>query len=74
MPLEVTLILQGGWQRQEPGQLFVEGTRFRFGYLSVRLANLRVDAIIQPDGGVRSVRSTSDGYPGLSSTLVRISR
>jgi hypothetical protein len=74
MPLEVTLILPGGWLRQEPGQLFVEGTRFRYGYLSVHLANLRVDATIQPDGGVHSVRSTSDAYPGLSSTLVRISR
>jgi hypothetical protein len=70
----VTLIAQGARQRQEPGQLQVEGTRFVYGYLSVRLANLRVDATIQPDGGVHSVRSTSDAYRGLSSTLVRISR
>jgi hypothetical protein len=74
MPLEVTLILQGARQRQAPGQLSVEGTHFQYGYLSVRLANLRVSANILPDGGVDSVRSYSDAYPGLSSTLVRISR
>jgi hypothetical protein len=74
MPLEVTLLVPWARPRQEPGQLMVEGTRFQYGYLSISLASLRVGATILPDGGVHSVRSYSDAYPGLSSTLVRISR
>lgn len=74
MPLEVTMLVPWARQRQEPGQLMVEGTRFQRGTLSVSLASLRVNATILPDGRVHAVSSTSDDYPGLSSTLVRISR
>lgn len=74
MPLEVTLLVPWAQRRQEPGELMVEGTRFQNGYLSVSLASVRVSATILPNGRVQSVSSHSDDHPGLSSTLVRISR
>jgi hypothetical protein len=76
MPLEVTLIAEGGERRQaEAGELLVFGTRFDQGLLRVPVAELEVSASVTPAGEVRSaVSSLGDAGRALHSTLVRIAR
>jgi hypothetical protein len=75
MPLEVTLIAEGGERPQaETGELLVFGTRFDHALLEVSVAELRVSASVTPAGEVRSVSSLGDAGRALSSTLVRIAR
>lgn len=75
MPLEVTLIADGGERRQaKAGELWVIGTRFEGAGLEVRVAELRVSASLSPAGDVQSVSSLGDAGHELPSTLVRIAR
>lgn len=75
MPLEVTLIAEGGERRQaEAGELTVFGSSFDQAFLQVRIAELEVSASVTPAGEVRSVESFGDAGRALSSTLVRIAR
>jgi hypothetical protein len=75
MPLEVTLIAEGGEQRQaEAGELLVFGTSFDQALLRVRVAELQVSASVTPAGEVREVSSFGDAGRELPSTLVRIAR
>lgn len=75
MPLEVTLIAEGGEQRQaEASEAVVFGTRFDQAFLQVSVAELWVEASVTPAGEVRSVSSLGDAGRALSWTLVRIAR
>ena len=75
MPLEVTLIADGGERREvEPGEFVVSGRAFHQGALQVRVAELRVSASVTPAGEARSVSSLGDAGRTLPSTLVRIAR
>ena len=75
MPLEVTLLADGGQRREaEGGELRVMGTQFDHALLSVRVAELEVSASVTPAGEVQSVSSSGDAGQQLPSTLVRIAR
>ncbi|HEX8112363.1 MAG TPA: hypothetical protein VF516_31745 [Kofleriaceae bacterium] len=75
MPLEVTLVADGGERRQaEPGEFVVDGSAFHQGELEVRVAELRVRASVTPAGEVQDVSSVGPARRALPSTLVRIAR
>lgn len=75
MPLEVTLLADGGQRREaEAGEFWVIGTRFDQARLSVRVAEFRVSARVTPAGEAQSVSSSDDTGRELPSTLVRIAR
>lgn len=75
MPLEVTLIAEGGEQRRtKPGEFRAAGDEFRGGELEVAVAEVQLRARVAPGGEVQWVSSYGAAGKPLPSTLVRIAR
>jgi hypothetical protein len=75
MPLEVTLIAEGGERRQaEPGSSWLAAASFHLGELRIHAAEVRVSARVTPDGEARDVSSHGATGRELPSTLGRIAR
>jgi hypothetical protein len=75
MPLEVTLIADGGERRQAgAGEITVVGTTFAEADLRVRVPHVWVSASVTPAGEARSVSSSGELGQEFSSTLERIAR
>jgi hypothetical protein len=73
MPLDVTLITDGGSQRVGRGKFLVDGTQFTVGNLLLSIREISVYASVTPLGEVKSASSQSAAGP-VPATLVRLSR